>query len=233
MKAKKLSNLLTVIMPAYNEESTIRTVVSSVLAQREVSQLIIVNDGSSDRTAELLEDLSDPKVLLINHEINKGKGASIRSAIPFVDSHIILIQDADLEYDPRYYPLLLQPILEDRADVVYGSRFLTGEARRVLYFWHYVANKVLTILSNMTTNLNLSDMETGFKVFRSSALSDVELREERFGFEPEITKKLSTKKLRFFEVSISYNGRTYAEGKKIGIKDAFRAIYCIFRYMFS
>lgn len=221
---------LTVIMPAYNEESSISEIIQRVLIEPLVWQLIIVDDGSNDSTAQIIETISDPRILLIQHPANLGKGAAIRTAQSHVTGDLVLIQDADLEYNPSEYNKLLEPILRDYADVVYGSRFQTGEMRRVLYFWHYVGNRFLTLLSNAFTNINLSDMETCYKVIRTEFFNRIQIQESRFGIEPEITGKLATLGARFYEVSISYNGRTYEEGKKIGVRDGFRAIYCIVKY---
>lgn len=221
---------LTVIMPAYNEESSISEIIQRVLIEPLVWQLIIVDDGSNDSTAQIIETISDPRILLIQHPANLGKGAAIRTAQSHVTGDLVLIQDADLEYNPSEYNKLLEPILRDYADVVYGSRFQTGEMRRVLYFWHYVGNRFLTLLSNAFTNINLSDMETCYKVIRTEFFNRIQIEESRFGIEPEITGKLASLGARFYEVSISYNGRTYEEGKKIGVRDGFRAIYCIVKY---
>ena len=218
-------------MPAYNEESTLEQIVARVLAQSEVGQLIIVDDASTDNTPQILLQVSEnPKVEIITHSTNMGKGAAIKSASQNVTFPYVLIQDADLEYDPSQYTKILAPLLSGHADVVYGSRFQTGEVRRVLYFWHFLGNQFLTLLSNAFTNLNLSDMETCFKAMKSTHFQNLELREKRFGVEPEMTAKLAAMKLRFFEVSISYFGRTYEEGKKIHAKDGFRAIFCIVFY---
>ena len=223
--------ILTVIMPAYNEEKTIVEIVNKVLNQPLVGQLIIVNDFSIDNTGKLLEKyLNNNKVLVVNHDRNMGKGAALATASSLISLPYVLIQDADLEYDPDQYPKLLTPLVEGHADVVYGSRFQTGEIRRVLYFWHYLGNKFLTLVSNAFTNLNLTDMETCFKAMHTEIFQKLDLREKRFGVEPEMTAKLAMMKLRFFEVSISYFGRTYEEGKKINAKDGFRAMYCIFLY---
>lgn len=221
---------LTVIMPAYNEESSISEIIQRVLIEPLVWQLIIVDDGSNDSTAQIIKTISDPRILLIQHPANLGKGAAIRTAQSHVTGDLVLIQDADLEYNPSEYNKLLEPILRDYADVVYGSRFQTGEMRRVLYFWHYVGNRFLTLLSNAFTNINLSDMETCYKVIRTEFFNRIQIQESRFGIEPEITGKLASLGARFYEVSISYNGRTYEEGKKIGVRDGFRAIYCIVKY---
>lgn len=225
------TEILTVVMPAFNEESTLEQIVNRVLAQPEVGQLIIVDDASSDDTPKILFRIrQNPKVQVITHARNMGKGAAIKSATQNVTYPYVLIQDADLEYDPSQYPKILAPLISGHADVVYGSRFQTGEVRRVLYFWHFLGNQFLTLLSNAFTNLNLSDMETCFKAMKSSHFQNLDLKEKRFGVEPEMTAKLAAMKLRFFEVSISYFGRTYEEGKKIHAKDGFRAIFCIIFY---
>ena len=221
---------ISVIMPAFNEEKTILQIASRVLLQEKVRQLIIVDDCSADKTWDLINSISDPRVETIRHDKNQGKGAAIRTAQSVVRNSITLVQDADLEYDPSQYPKLIMPIVNGHADVVYGSRFQTGEMRRVVYFWHYLGNKFLTLLSNSFSNINLSDMETCYKVIRSDLFKKIEIEESRFGFEPELTAKLAAMKARFYEVSISYHGRTYEEGKKIGVKDGFRAIYCILKY---
>jgi glycosyltransferase involved in cell wall biosynthesis len=223
--------VLSVVMPAFNEESTLEKIVNRVLAQPEVGQLIIVDDASSDSTPKILSKFCEhPKIEVITHQRNMGKGAAIKSASKLITFPFVLIQDADLEYDPSQYPKLISPLISDLADVVYGSRFQTGEVRRVLYFWHYLGNQFLTLLSNAFTNLNLSDMETCFKAMRTTYFQKLDLKEKRFGVEPEMTAKLAAMKLRFFEVSISYFGRTYEEGKKIHAKDGFRAIFCIIYY---
>lgn len=222
--------ILSVIMPAFNEEKTILEICGRVLKQDLVGQLIIVDDFSSDRTYELASSILDSRVEVVRHQANQGKGAAIRSAQPKVRFPITLIQDADLEYNPDQYPKLVEPILQNYADVVYGSRFQSGEVRRVLYFWHYVGNKFLTLLSNACSNINLSDMETCYKVVKSDLFQNLPLKESRFGFEPELTAKLVARKARIYEVSISYYGRTYKDGKKITAKDGFRAIYCILKY---
>jgi glycosyltransferase involved in cell wall biosynthesis len=198
----------------------------------ERKQVIVVDDASTDGTAALIRDRLAEKIdIVIHHEQNQGKGAALRSGISVATGDIVIIQDADLEYDPKEYPHLIQPILDNKADVVYGSRFLGHAPHRVLYFWHYVGNRLLTLASNMFTNLNLSDMETCYKVFRREVIQSVKIEENRFGFEPEITAKMARiPGIRIYEVGISYYGRTYAEGKKIGWKDGVRAIYCILKY---
>lgn len=222
--------LVTVIMPAFNEELTIREICQRVLQEDLVGQLIVIDDNSNDNTLEIASSIRDSRIQIIRHDKNRGKGAAIRSAQSSVKFPITLIQDADLEYDPSQYSKLVHPILNGYADVVYGSRFQTGEVRRVLYFWHYVGNKFLTLLSNALSNINLSDMETCYKAMESELFKRLSLKESRFGFEPELTAKLAAQGVRFYEVSISYFGRTYREGKKISAKDGFRAIYCIFKY---
>ena len=228
---------ITIIIPCFNESKYIEQVISEVnLQEINDKQIIVVDDGSTDGTVDKLKKLKeDGKVNnLVFHENNKGKGAAIRSAIKHVEGDIIIIQDADLEYSPKDYLRLIKPITEGKADVVYGSRFLGGggDAHRVLYFWNRVANAILTTFTNILVDMNLTDMETGYKVFKKKVFEDIQIEEDRFGFEPEITVKLGRKKLRFFEVGISYNGRTYQEGKKIGLKDGFRAIYCLVKYRF-
>jgi len=222
---------LSVIMAVYNEEATVSTIIQSVLEQRPVKELIVVDDCSRDKTWEQLQKSpSDPRIKLFRHETNHGKGAAIRTGIQAATAPIIIIQDADTEYDPREYHVVLNPILSRKADVVFGSRFLGASGHRVLYFWHAVGNKFLTTLSNMATNLNLTDMETCYKAFKRDVLDVIELEEDRFGFEPEITAKLSKLKLRIYEVAISYNGRTYEEGKKVNWRDGVSALRCIIKY---
>jgi glycosyltransferase involved in cell wall biosynthesis len=223
---------LSIIIPCYNEKSTIREVIDAVLAAPyDNKEIIIVDDCSKDGTKEVLLEEIEPLVhQILFHKVNQGKGAALRTGIQAATGDIVLIQDADLEYDPQEYPNLVEPILRNKADVVYGSRFMGSQPHRVLYFWHSVGNMVLTILSNMFTNLNLTDMETCYKVFRREIIQGISIKENRFGFEPEITAKIAKLECRIFEVGISYYGRTYKEGKKIGWKDGFRAIYCIIKY---
>ncbi|MBF0384958.1 MAG: glycosyltransferase family 2 protein [Candidatus Omnitrophica bacterium] len=228
---------LSVIMPAYNEEAYIENVVNRVIRQRisgiDSMELIIVDDASSDKTRGLIEKLAKDNsgvIKAVYHSQNTGKGGAILSARQVITGDICIIQDADLEYDPGEYPLVLQPIIDGHADCVYGSRFIGTQAKRVLFFWHYIGNRLLTLISNMTTNLNLTDMETCFKAFRSDIFRTIPIRSKRFGFEPEITSKLARRKCRIFEVGISYRGRTYAEGKKIGWKDGVKAILTIIKY---
>lgn len=221
-------------MPVYNEAKTVEEVIRKVLEQHEVAELIAVNDASQDGTGKVLKELarSLPKMRVLEHSVNQGKGAALRTGISHATQPYVLIQDADLEYDPEEYPILLKPIQSGKADVVFGSRFIGGEAHRVLYFWHSIGNRFLTLLSNMFTNLNLTDMETCYKVFRREIIQSISIEENRFGFEPEITAKVARKNVRIYEVAISYHGRTYAEGKKIGWKDGISAIRCILKYGF-
>ena len=227
---------LSVVIPVYNEERWIREVVRRVQAVPIPKEIVIVEDCSKDSTRDILKELESDEVRVFYQPYNQGKGAALRRGFQEATGDVILVQDADLEYDPAEYPRLLQPILENRADVVYGSRFI-GEAHRVLYFWHYIANMALTLLSNMFTNLNLTDMETCYKVFRREVLQGITLRSDRFGFEPEVTAKIARRRdgqpsWRIYEIPISYSGRTYEEGKKIGLKDAFNALYCILWYRY-
>src|ERR1017187_5478079 len=225
---------LAVIIPAYDEAGTIAAVLQTVLAQPLVQEVIVVDDASRDGTWEVLQPLAqaDGRIRLFQHTANRGKGAALRTGFAKATAPIVLVQDADLEYDPADYGTLARPILTGKADVVFGSRFAGSGAHRVLYFWHYVGNKALTLLSNMATNLNLTDMESGYKMFRREIMEKIQIEEDRFGFEPEIVAKVSRMGLRIYEGSISYYGRTYAEGKKIGWRDGFSALRCIFKYNF-
>ncbi|MCX8037468.1 MAG: glycosyltransferase family 2 protein [Candidatus Sumerlaeia bacterium] len=222
---------LSIVIPVYNERATIEEILRRVAASPLEKEIIVVDDCSTDGTREwLLQEHQRLGIRLILHEKNKGKGAALRTGFQAAEGDIVIVQDADLEYDPQEYPKLIEPIVSGRADVVYGSRFLGSEAHRVLYFWHYVGNRFLTLLSNMFTNLNLSDMETGYKVFRRQLIQSIRIRENRFGFEPEITARIARKKARIYEVGISYSGREYKEGKKITWRDGLWAIWCIVRY---
>jgi len=228
-----MSYKLSVVIPCFNEESTLNEIISSVrYSPISNIEIIVVNDGSTDGSRTVLDSTLKDKIdVLLHHESNQGKGAAIRTGIQRATGDYVIVQDADLEYDPQEYPKLLDPLIQGKADVVYGSRFLGGQAHRVLYFWHSMGNKFLTLLCNMFSDLNLTDMETCYKVFKREIIQDVKIRENRFGFEPEITIKLSRiPEIRIYEVSISYSGRTYLEGKKIGWKDGVRALYCIFKY---
>lgn len=219
-------------MPCFNEHKTLKTIAARVLNRPEVAELIIVNDCSTDNSAEILRELAaaHDRMRVLSHDHNQGKGAALRTGIAAAQAQFVIIQDADLEYDPNDYPRLLAPLLAEQADVVFGSRFRGGEACRVLYFWHSLGNQFLTLLSNMMTNLNLTDMETCYKVFRNELIQKIRIEENRFGFEPEITAKVARMRARVFEVSVSYAGRTYEEGKKIGWRDGVRAIWCILKY---
>jgi len=223
---------LSVVIPVYNESATIEQVVNLVNEVSLKIELVAVDDGSTDRSLEILERLKEDGRInrLIVHEANRGKGAALRTGFEAASGDIVIVQDADLEYDPNEYHKLLRPILEGKADVVFGSRFMGGEPHRVLYFWHYVGNRFLTILSNMVTNLNLTDMETCYKCFRREVLQGLSIQERGFGVEPELTAKVARGGWSVYEVGISYSGRTYAEGKKIGWKDGFRALWCIIKY---
>ena len=232
-------NKISIIIPAYNEESTISIIVDKliklVLIDNIKKEIIIVNDSSTDDTDKIVENIiakqKDNEIVYIKHEKNLGKGAAIHSGIKNATGDYLMIQDADLEYDPAEINKLLKPIIDGHADVVYGSRFIGGSAHRILFFWHTIGNKFLTFLSNFFTNLNLTDMETCYKLFKTSIIKNIKLKEKRFGFEPEITSKIAKiKGIRIYEVGISYYGRTYMEGKKINWKDGFKAIYCIIRY---
>lgn len=227
-------NGLSVVIPAYNEKSTIREIIERVKRTGLVKEIVIVDDGSVDGTREILTDLSknDSSLKIHFHSQNQGKGGAVKTGLSLFTGDIVLIQDADLEYDPKDYPVLLEPILDGKADVVFGSRFLGGP-HRVLFFWHYLVNRGLTFLSNLCTNLNLTDMEVGYKTFTRRALEGVDIKSKRFNFEPEITAKMAKKKLRIYEVPISYAGRTYEEGKKIGFWDGVEALWTIFKYTFT
>jgi glycosyltransferase involved in cell wall biosynthesis len=224
---------LSVVIPVFNEVATIAQVVARVRACGEASQIVVVDDGSSDGTSRLLAEAPwarEPDVTVLRHERNRGKGAALRTGFAAATGDVVLVQDADLEYDPADYPRLLKPIREGKADVVYGSRFVGGDSHRVLYFWHSVGNRFLTLVSNALSNLNLTDMETCYKAFRREVLRGITIEEDRFGFEPEITAKVANGRWRVYEVGISYAGRTYEEGKKIGWRDGVRALWCIVKY---
>ena len=221
---------ISIVIPVYNECKTLLELIQRVSDVPFDKEIIIVDDCSTDGTRDLLKNLSVENVRLAFHDKNLGKGAALQTGFSMVSGEIILIQDADLEYDPRDYPQLLQPIFDDKADVVYGSRFVGGAPHRVVFFWHMMGNKFLTFLSNMFTNLNLTDMESCYKVFRKDVLDRLRLEEKRFGFEPEFTAKVAKLDVRIYEVGISYSGRTYKEGKKIGWKDGLSAIKCILKY---
>ena len=223
---------LSVVMPVYNESATLKKVVEKVLAVPLEIELVCVDDGSRDGSVEILKELQKhhPQIKTVLQPKNMGKGAALRRGIQEATGVYVVIQDADLEYDPTEYPILLDPLIQDKADVVYGSRFLGGHAHRVLYFWHSVGNWLLTLLSNTLTNINLTDMETCYKMFRREVIQSIPIEEDRFGFEPEITVKIAKRRLRIYEVGISYWGRTYEEGKKIGWKDGMRAVWCLLKY---
>jgi glycosyltransferase involved in cell wall biosynthesis len=227
---KKSSRCLSVVIPCYNEEKTVKSLVAQVLASPVVQEVIVVDDGSTDGSRSVLSTIDDPRCKVFFHERNHGKGAALRTGFTHATADYVIVQDADLEYDPAEYPILLEPLLDDRADVVFGSRFQSGRPHRVLYFWHSMGNRFLTLASNMFTDLNLTDMETCYKCFKRSVIQGITIEEDRFGFEPEVTAKLARLKVRIFEVGISYSGRTYAEGKKINWRDGLRAMYCILRY---
>ncbi|MEW6535212.1 MAG: glycosyltransferase family 2 protein [Candidatus Auribacterota bacterium] len=222
---------LSVVIPVFNEKNTLIEIIRRLKAVKGISmEIILVDDFSTDGTRDLYPDLKEHVAQIVLHPENMGKGAALRTGFQHATGDYVIVQDADLEYDPQEFHLLLKPALDGKADVVYGSRFMGGGPHRVLFFWHYVGNKMLTLLSNMFTNLNLTDMETCYKLFKRNVIQSITIEENRFGFEPEITAKVAKKKVRIYEVGISYAGRDYSEGKKIGLKDAFRAFYCILKY---
>lgn len=225
---------LSVVVPCYNEEKTIRTILDRIMASSiPIYEIIVVNDSSRDRSREILDELEksfEGPLRVFHHEVNQGKGAALRTGFQQATGDVVVVQDADLEYDPMEYPVLYKPIAAGKADAVFGSRFMGGQAHRVVYFWHMIGNRILTLASNMFTNINLTDMETCYKMVRREILQQITIEENRFGFEPEITAKLAKLKCRIFEVGISYYGRTYEEGKKIGWRDGVRAFWAIVKY---
>ncbi len=222
---------VSVIIPCFNEKQTLKKILQKVQnSQINIKEIIIVDDCSTDGTIQILKSIQDPLIKIFFHSKNKGKGAALRTGFSKATGDICLVQDADLEYDPDDYPRLIKPIIEDKADVVFGSRFQGGSPHRVVYFWHRIGNGILTLFSNILTDLDLSDMETCYKVFRREVIQSIRIKEDRFGFEPEITAKIAKMNLRIYEVGIAYYGRTYSEGKKITWKDGIRAIYCILKY---
>ncbi len=222
---------VSVIIPCFNEKETLTKILKKVQNSKiDIKEIIIIDDHSTDGTVEILESIQNPLIKIYYHTYNKGKGAALRTGFAKATGDICIVQDADLEYDPDDYPILIKPILDDKADVVFGSRFQGGSPHRVVYFWHRIGNGFLTLLSNILTDLDLSDMETCYKVFKREIIQSIRIQENRFGFEPEITAKIAKKNLRIYEVGIAYYGRTYSEGKKITWKDGIRAIYCILKY---
>jgi glycosyltransferase involved in cell wall biosynthesis len=228
--AVQIERCLTVVVPCYNERNTVRALVDRVLASPFVAEVILVDDGSTDGTRALYDGITDPRVQVMLHDVNQGKGAALRTGFAAATSEFVIIQDADLEYDPAEYPKLLEPLISGRAGAVYGSRFVSSEPHRVLYFWHSIGNRLLTVMSNMVTDLNLTDMETCYKAFRRDVIQAIDIEEDRFGFEPEVTAKLARMGVPIYEVGIAYAGRTYEDGKKIGWRDGVRAVWCILKY---
>jgi glycosyltransferase involved in cell wall biosynthesis len=218
------------VVPCYNEQATVLTLLKRVTDSPWVKEVVVVDDGSKDGTRDILATIDNPVIRVIHHDKNQGKGAALRTGFQHATSEYVIVQDADLEYDPSEFGVLLEPLLDGKADVVYGSRFQSGRPHRVLYFWHSLGNRLLTLTSNVFTDLNLTDMETCYKAFKRDVIQSIEIEENRFGFEPEVTAKLARGRFVVYEVGISYSGRTYDEGKKIGWKDAVRALYCIIRY---
>jgi len=229
-KSVKNSNILSVVVPCFNEEATIKPLLNSVLREKIVKEVIVVDDHSTDNSLKIIRSIRSKKIKLIMNEENMGKGFAVRTGMKLATGSLVIIQDADLEYNPADFEKLARPIISGFADVVYGSRFLASEEKAVLYFWHKLGNLFLTFLSNMATNLSLTDMETCYKMVKTSFINKIEIKEDKFGIEPEITAKLAALNARFYEVSISYRGRTYLEGKKITWRDGFSAIFCILKY---